>query len=483
MVKSRTKTEARRSYALIAVCGLAAVHISMCILSSLFLPTGAPWNVIFLGIELAFAAAALLCCLAAFVKSRRDAAEAAAFVGPLKEHLRQPAGYLAAIWCVCSFIACFWGIHEGLGGLYHNGRYLFYLAVSLLVLFPLGFYLGRQDKRALLHALFDFCLLCFCLFVVYGFYRFLRGDFSFNALFGRVYRLKKVRMRLGQNTNTTGCYAAFFLVFGVYRMGALKKAWKKALLVLALVPVFAAFALVESRSAVISSAVAVGFMAGAAVYRRRKDKGLVSLLLAAAVGVAAAAAFVGVFYGARRFLNLMQQKVIRSYAAKVPKKTRTPGGLVKEDGNELGGRRELWVSVLVHVFKTPGLLLHGCTQSSTPTIVEGLIGKEYNTHNQLLEVLLAYGLPSLLLFLAWLVCVARKSLALSFDPRAAEGRWMLPAVLLLLVVNNMAETMLVARGHFVGGFFFLIAGCVCGMAPEKKKVSPGLPKEQTGGDA
>ncbi len=479
MNSSRTKTEARRSYALISIYGLAAVHISMCILSSLFLPTGAPWNIVFLGIELAAAAAALLCCLAAFAKSRRDAA----FIEPLTECLRQPAGYLAAIWCVCSFIACFWGIHGGLGGLYHNGRYLFYLAVSLLVLFPLGFHLGQQDKRALLHVLFDFCLLCFCLFVVYGFYRFLRGDFSFTALFGRVYHLKRVRMRLGQNTNTTGCYAAFFLVLGVYRMRTLKKPWKKALLTLALVPVFAAFALVETRSAVYSCTAVIGFLAGAAFFRHRKKNNLVSLLLAAAVGIAAAAAFVGVFYGARRFLNLMQQKVIKAYAVRVPKKTRTPSDLIREDVNGFGRRRELWTSVLVHVFKTPGLLLHGCTQSSTPVIVEGLIGKVYNTHNQLLEVLLAYGLPSLLLFLAWLVCVARKSLALTFDPRAGEGRWLLPAVLLLLVVNNMAETMLVARGHFVGGFFFLIAGYVCGMAPVKKKTSPGHPKEQTGGGA
>ena len=240
-------------------------------------------------------------------------------------------------------------------------------------------------------------------------------------------------------------------------------------LVLALIPVYAGYAMTESRSAVLSGALATGFITGAAVYRRRGKKDLVSVLLALAAGAAAAAAFVGVFYGVRRFLNLMQQKVIKAYAAKVPKKTRTPSGLIKEDGGELGGLRELWISVLIHVFKTPGLLLHGCTQSSTPTIVEALTGKSYNTHNQILEVLLAYGLPSALLFLSWLACVAGKSLSLSFDPGADHGRWMLPSVLLLLVVNNMAETMLVARGHFVGGLFFLIAGYVCGMAPKKKE--------------
>ena len=217
--------------------------------------------------------------------------------------------------------------------------------------------------------------------------------------------------------------------------------------------------------------VTCGVLAGAAVYRRREKKDAATILLSLAVFALTAGAFIGVYYGVRRLLNLMQQRVIKHYAAKVPKKTANPSGIIKEDVAELGGRKDVWRSVILHVFHNPGLLLHGCTQSSTVMTVEALIGKNYNTHNQFLEVLLAYGLPSMLLFLAWLIPVARNSIALGLDVEAPDNRWMLPAVLLLLIVNNMAETMLVGRGHFVGGMFFLIAGYVCAMAPRKKKKS------------
>ena len=466
------------SLALKSVCVFAAVHILMCFLSSCYLPSGSPWNIIFLGIEFAFAAIAFLCCVTALVTAFRDPAVGRGGIVQLSSPFRQPGFYLILAWCACSFIACFLAIGQGLGGLYHNGRYLFYLAVSLLVLFPLGFYLGQKDKKLLMHILFDLCLLCFCVFLIYGFYRFFRGDFSFKAFFGRDFRLKKARMRLGQNTNTTGCYSIFFLVMGFYRLGSLKKGWQKALLILAMIPVCAGFAVVESRSAVVSGAVAFGFLAGAAVYRRRKDKGFVTILLSLLVFIVTAGAFIAGFYGLRRALNLMQQKVVKYYTSRIPKKTSNTRPVTIEEAAEMGGRITVWSSVIRHVFKTPSLLLHGCTQSSTSTIVESLTGKGLNTHNQFLEVLLAYGLPSLILFLLWLLWTAGKSMSLGLRDQSPDNRWQLPVVLLLLVVNNMAETMLVARGHFVGGFFFLIAGYVCAMAPQKQKTPSGVPEEQ-----
>ena len=470
MKTSKTSTEKRRAAPLISLCVFIGVHIVMCIMNSCFLPAGKPWNIIFLGGEFALAGAAAVCCVIALVSSRRDAGGPAE-LRQLGERFRRPEFFLVLAWFVCSVAACFLAIGQGLGGLYHNGRYLFDLGASLVIAFPLGFYLGSENRRGLLHLVYDLLLLAFCLFIMYGFYRFFRGDFSFTALFDRVYHMKRLRVRMGQNTNTTGCYSVFFLVMGIYRFASLKKGWKKALLILALIPIGAAYAMTESRSAVVSGAVACGVLAGAAVYRRREKKDAATILLSLAVFALTAGAFIGVFYGVRRLLNLMQQRVIKHYAAKVPKKTANPSGIIKEDVAELGGRKDVWRSVILHVFHNPGLLLHGCTQSSTVMTVKALIGKNFNTHNQFLEVLLAYGLPSMLLFLAWLIPVARNSIALGLDVEAPDSRWMLPAVLLLLIVNNMAETMLVGRGHFAGGMFFLIAGYVCAMAPRKKKKS------------
>ena len=467
-MKDNAPAEKAFRTALGAVCIFAGVHTVMCLLTACFLPGGPPWTFVFLGLEAAAAAAAFVLCAAALIWAvRRRLPALGGFAGVFRS-LRDPSFYLAAAWCIWSFIACALAIRRGLGGLYNNVRYLFYLAASLLVLFPLGCYMGRENKRAPLHLLYDVCLGFFCVFILYGFYRFLRGDMSFTAIFDRVYRFNRARVRFGQNANATGAYCVFFLVMGVYRMTALKKNLHKALLALALLPLLTACALTSSRSAILSGGLACGFLAGETVYRRREKKGLSSLLPAAGAFVLATGLILGCFYGLRALLLILKKQLVLFYAATGAKKAADSRDIL-DTLTDLNGRGVIWRSVILCLKKDPRLLLYGCTQSSTVKTVEELMGKSVNTHNQLLEVLLAYGLPALALFVAWLICTAGKSLALGLDTTAEDGRWMLPATLLFLVANNMTETMLVARGHFTGCFFFLIAGYVCGMAKKKPK--------------
>ena len=154
-MKDNAAAEKTFRTALGAVCVFAGVHTVMCLLTTCFLPGGPPWTFVFLGMEAASAAAAFALCVFALIRAvRRKLPALGGFAGVFRS-LREPAFYLAAVWCAWSFIACALAIRRGLGGLYNNVRYLFYLAASLLVLFPLGCYLGRENKRAPLHRLYD----------------------------------------------------------------------------------------------------------------------------------------------------------------------------------------------------------------------------------------------------------------------------------------------------------------------------------------
>ncbi len=94
------------------------------------------------------------------------------------------------------------------------------------------------------------------------------------------------------------------------------------------------------------------------------------------------------------------------------------------------------------------------------------------THNQFLEILVGQGIVPLLLYVLWLVFVARDSLQSCLDLSPEKGgEWTLPIVLLVLVVANLMEALLAGTTHYVGHVFFLTAGYVAGTWVPKKKTA------------
>ena len=220
--------------------------------------------------------------------------------------------------------------------------------------------------------------------------------------------------------------------------------------------------------------------------------------------VVAAAVFLGVFYGSRTVFLSVQNRVLESIytaadeagpvaeAETGPEGSDRPGtgstpyiapapgasgdrerrDLVGDGASTLGGRRKIWQCVIKGAAGDRHILIHGTSIANVGDWVETTAFKRnFHTHNQLLEVLVAQGLPALVLFLLWLLWLAGKSLSLMFS--AGRGAvWALPLPLLTLITHNMAEMMLVGRPHFVAGFFFLIAGYTAGLAAKRPAVEP-----------
>lgn len=468
-MRQSERSLARGGYgsALLAGEVFAGIHILMCLFMYSAAPDGAPWNYLFLGVEVIAAAAAAAVFLWAFLRSERMGGPDRDSFLALFRSLRFAAFYCLAAWAVWAFAACFLAVSEGRASLYHNVRYLFYLSASLLIVFPLGFALGMRRDTRLLQVIYDLCLVFYCLFLIVGFVRYLRGELIFKAFWGKDFDFTLPRPRFGQNQNATGAYCAFFLAAGIWRMGAAKKGVSRFLLGLLFVPVFIAFAMTESRAAIISFAFTFGVFAYCLVYRRRKAKDLLTVGLSVCAFAAAVGLFLALYYGCRNAMGTLQKAMLAG------EETMEEGigesrELVGENASDMAGRLRIWLAVTERIMHDRHLLIHGCSQAATSSTVLELVGKNYNTHNQFLEILLAQGLPALVFYCVWLVWTAGKSLFIAFRGAGEDCRWIIPLPLLFLVIDNLSETMLAGRGHFVGGLFFLIAGMAGGLSAIEK---------------
>ena len=463
----RSLTRGGYGAALLAGEIFAGIHILMCLFMYSAAPDGPPWNYLFLSVEFSAAAVAAVTFLWSFLRSERLGAPDSDRFLTLLRSLRFAAFYCLAAWSVWAVAACFLAVSEGMSSLFHNARYLFYLAASLLILFPLGYALGMERDTRLLRWVYDLGLIFYCLFLLWGFIRFFRGELIFRAFWGKEFDFTVPRPRFGQNQNSTGAYCAFFLIAGIWRLSTAKRNISKALLGLLLVPLFAAFALTESRAAIIACAFCFGVFAGCFVYRHRGKKDLTTVFLAVLAFAAAIGIFLAVYYGCRSALGDLQQMMLAGEET-VEEGIGESRELVGENASNLAGRLRVWKAVTECILHDRHLLIHGCSQAATSGTVLQLIGKNYNTHNQFLEILLAQGLPALVFYCVWLVWTAGKSLFLAFSSAGRDGRWILPLPLLFLVIDNLSETMLAGRGHFVGGMFFLIAGMAGGLCAAEK---------------
>jgi len=140
--------------------------------------------------------------------------------------------------------------------------------------------------------------------------------------------------------------------------------------------------------------------------------------------------------------------------------------------NKGSGRIKAWKTACKALKNEPGLWLRGCGPYNIPDVLvaNGVINPK-NTHNQLLELLLGYGLAPLAVFLLWLVWLARKCVVLGLDKTSDWALRVLAAGILAMVICNMLEARLLFYRYFIGSMFFLLAGLVSASVPPKPETA------------
>ena len=360
-------------------------------------------------------------------------------------------GKLTILWAAWVVIAAAIAVLEGISNYRVNSVYVFDILVSLLLLYPLGIFLGRRDRLRLLHVIMDRCIFVLFLLVLLMLYRFARKEFPF-YIFGRLFGFSKSRLLMGSNSNMCGAQCSFLALCALYRMQMFRSKGKKCLyLIMALALSFAVL-LTQSVGSLLSLGVGATGMLCLYVYRRRRLRGakyptLTALLTGAAfVCVIAAAAFL----------------VLRVLPSVLPGFKIRKISLAKIAS--ISSRKKIWAATITHVFQDPHLMLHGCSSHAVTSFIEKWLGTRFHTHNQFLEILLSQGIPGFVFFLTWLVRTVLHSVRLCNDPKTSQALWLLPALLVSLLCGNMLEPFLLGRLYFVGSMFFLIGGYVSGLA-------------------
>lgn len=328
-----------------------------------------------------------------------------------------------------------------------NDRPLRDMVISFFVLYPLGSLFGEKERRSILNLII--CILAVAASVVTVLVLFNLMNNRITVLPGGQAGLDSAGfLVIACNSNTTGAFSAMLLLLFGYMIGECKKTPVRIIFGVAAILQFILLCLSGSRAAIYSVAAAAAVVGFRVVWSSEISFSdpKVKLVVGAVIGIACAAAVLIVSNAA--------QDAVRPVVAD----TQGTGAPVYEKSG-LSGRTNEWRDSWNATFANSQNAITGVT----PAFVEYAIGMMRNepdnakyAHNQFFQMLLAFGIPGLGLYIAWLVNLAKRC----FRVGMKTVYFMLPVTVLMLIIGNLAESYLVAYSYFCGSVFFLVCGMV-----------------------
>ncbi len=321
--------------------------------------------------------------------------------------------------------------------------------MKFLLCFLLAQYLNGDRKK--LHILFNIYVILLTVFGVYVLAKLLsQNEFSLLSG-GSVFFSGGAVKRLGINCNpnTTGLYAKTVLMLCVYLFVAEKRKFRWLYLVFAVVH-YMLLTLTFSRGAIVSGGVGVSAIVMLAVWRGLRKRGILSRVLIS-IGTFAAVFFL--------FLTI-REPVMGIYNFFRQEYAGQEKVVLREMNLHSSGRMALYKAA-IQSMQDPENALFGATPKGVCALLSETMGREVNmyTHNEFLEIMCATGILGLLLFLAWVVCIARKGWIICYDGGSvfsmSEGA--LAIVCFAEITNNMLEAMLTFHTLCLSGMIFYIA--------------------------
>ena len=340
----------------------------------------------------------------------------------------------------------------------YNERPLFDTAVSLLLLYPLGRFAAKNNGRKIALMVLHAAVIAWTVFMVYVLACVFQNKIIFTPNGGQIGMNARPSLCLNSNPNTTGVFAGLFFMLSACMIFWVRHPALKAVYILSAIVHYFVLVLSNSRTSLLSAM--LGFMAIAAVvtYQMKKTGTLrARLLLSATVAIAAGAAF----YFLRRPAYTLYYSISHANKALSAYNLKDMGGTTT-----FSGRTKIWALSLKAMVSTPQRFLTGVTPPGVPALIKHLSDGKYNmyTHNQFLEMGVALGVPGLCLYLGWFGLLVRNCLRLIFRKKTEYAAWLIPAVLLMLAVNNTMEATLLFYQFLSGHIFLFLAGWVQGKA-------------------
>lgn len=323
------------------------------------------------------------------------------------------------------------------------------------------------------------------------------------------------RLSIDNHPNRSAPAPALGVILAGILLVDTKKMWWRMLIVLGAIVCFIPLALTDSRTAIIGAGLAVAFETSLSFHQTFKDRisSTLRISLALLVAVVVAVSFYKVSTLTRQLCNtalvreettvasmqdsletgMMEETSTSSQpAANEPivvegtSEGTAPTAVVTEkvitrdfsDAGSFNGRTEIWRGVWNGIKENPKIFLIG----TGPEIASEVMSPYFPLkspigifHNSLVGALVSYGLPGVILSLAFLAMAALASIRLVFGKTADQplAVRLLPAVMLFAVAESMMEDFLFTSTtlNIVWIWFMIAAGSIFRLGHQESKTN------------
>jgi len=347
-------------------------------------------------------------------------------------------------------------------------------AIALFVFFPLGRYISRSRKEKGLQELkmiTHILLFCWTVFMLYVLIQVFRPVVINLPNGGQIGMNAYKNLSLNCNANTAGAWQIVFFSLCLCMIIWCKHPIAKVYYCIATIINYFILVLSDSRAAyysVLIGAAAILFLYSSQIKPMAQHKH--RFALAACIAVV----FGIVFYFLRNITFNYYDSV--SHLSELLNSSKTPSADsqaadIKELSSAvssisvLSGRTTIWSLSLKGMVSSAQRFFTGVTPSGVVSLIslmsDGQIKNMY-THNELLEIGCALGVPALCAFIAWFIQILKNCFALL--QKTWDYSLILIPVIIALFIANMLEATLLFYEFITGHVFFLICGWICGKA-------------------
>lgn len=341
-----------------------------------------------------------------------------------------------------------------------NRTSLLDLTGQVLIMFPFGCYLVRHKKNKLVRAPLEIAIIITLALEVFVLVRTFMNRPIWLSNGGGIGIDEKLALIINCNRNTTGLWGyTLFFVCGYFLMTSSK--WLKPVYGLGLIINFMVIAMSKSRASLYSVCITVGLFCAIAFWYQKKflnKHQIIKLLAALLIGVGVT---VALFYLRNVFYQIyLSVSNIQELLGK------------KSTSRELLGlnyREEIWKASLRALVYDTHSFFFGVTPGGVNLMIKEIIGQDFYTHNQILEVGVGCGVPDMLVFITLCLMLFWDSVKICFLRKEHSLRNTLPSLgCFILLLGNMVEATLVGFNYLSGMVFAIACGAVAQMNKNKE---------------
>lgn len=339
-----------------------------------------------------------------------------------------------------------------LRGVLHPASVSLYPCVyAFLVCFPSGLLAGRQGLKRFLRIMAALWTLWMTSLAAAGLYASFAGVHLHQTQTARFIGINAGDWRLylmDYCTNSAGYLMATILTAGA-ALCCERKAWARGLYAAAIAIMIAALSLTDARTSFVGLSAGAGLTCGVVLFHMQRRRPM-ALRVAGAL-LCCVLVLMGGYLALTACTNVLGSLVPAAQRSLLPTALAEDGVVAHRNmtGNLLTYRDDAWRGLFALLREQPQLLLTGVGSVQPMDHVNPYVVSEWGQFDHMhciyLQILLEYGLPGLMLTLAFLALFAVKAWRVMFTGQRSTWVRLLPVPALALLLCELVECLTIAH--------------------------------------